>query len=109
MSYQDKPWLKSYSLGPFKLKHSMQPYPEINVYSFLEEAAEKFPKNIACVYADEEITYPDLKDKADRLASALVDFGVKKGNTVASVLPSCPEFIIVDFACMKIGAIHVPL
>ena len=108
-SYQDKPWLKAYFLGPYKLKHSMEPYPEINVYSFLEDSTREYPDNIACVYADEEITYLKLKDKVDRLASAFVDLGVKKGTAVASVLPSCPEFIIVDYACMKIGAIHVPL
>jgi long-chain acyl-CoA synthetase len=108
-SYDDKPWLKAYFLGPYKLKHSMEPYPEINVYSFLEESTKEYPDNIACVYTDEEITYSELKDKVDRLASAFVDLGVKKGNTVASVLPSSPEFIIVDYACMKIGAIHVPL
>ena len=108
-SYEDKPWLKSYSLGPFKLKHSMEPYPEINIYQFLEDAARDYPEVTACVYADEEITYPQLKDKVDRLASALVDLGVSKGTAVATVLPSCPEFIIADYACMKIGAVHVPL
>ncbi|MHA3964456.1 MAG: class I adenylate-forming enzyme family protein [Candidatus Thorarchaeota archaeon SMTZ1-45] len=108
-SYQDKPWLKAYFLGPYKLKHSMEPYPEINVYSFLEESAREYPENIACVYADEEMNYEELKDKVDRLASAFVDLGVRKGDPVATVLPSCPEFIIADYACMKIGAIHVPL
>ncbi len=109
ISYQDKPWLKAYSLGPFKLKQTMEPYPEVNVYSFLEESAKNFPENVACVYLDEEITYTELKDKVDRLASAFIELGVKKGDTVATVLPSCPEFIIADYACMKIGAIHVPL
>ncbi len=108
-SYQDKPWLKAYFLGPYKLKHSMEPYPEINVYTFLEDSAREYPEAVACVYADEEMTYPELKDKVDRLASALVDLGVKKGDPVATVLPSCPEFIIADYACMKIGAVHVPL
>ncbi|MFW9798603.1 MAG: long-chain fatty acid--CoA ligase, partial [Candidatus Thorarchaeota archaeon] len=108
-SYQDKPWLKAYFLGPYKLKHSMEPYPEMNVYSFLENSVQEYPQAIACVYADEEMTYPELKDKVDRLATAFVELGVKKGDTVATVLPSCPEFIIADFACMKVGAIHVPL
>ncbi len=108
-SYQDKPWIKAYFLGPYKLKHSMEPYPEINVYSFLEESTREYPENIACVYADEEMTYEELKDKVDRLASAFVDLGIEKGDPVATVLPSCPEFIIADYACMKIGAIHVPL
>ena len=108
-AYDDKPWLKAYFLGPYKLKHSMEPYPEINVYSFLEESTKEYPDNIACVYADEEMTYLELKDKVDSLASAFVALGIEKGTAVASVLPSCPEFIIVDYACMKIGAIHVPL
>ncbi len=107
--YGEMPWLKSYALGPFKLKHSMEPYPEVNVYSFLENAAEEFPDNIACVYLDEETTYPELKDKVDRLASALERLGVKKGDVVASVLPSCPEVIVVDYACMKLGVVHAPL
>ncbi len=109
LTYKDKPWLKSYSIGPFKLKQSMEPYPKINIYQFLEDSTEKFPNNIACVYADEEITYQDLKLKVDKIASAFVDFGIKKGDCIASVLPSCPEFILTDYAAMKIGAIHVPL
>jgi len=109
MTYANKPWLKSYVVGPFKLKHTMEPYPKMNVYKFLEDSATKYPDNIACVYLDEEITYKDLKLKVDKLANAFIDLGLKKGDTVASVLPSCPEFILVDFAAMKMGAIHVPL
>ncbi|MFW9794414.1 MAG: aldehyde ferredoxin oxidoreductase C-terminal domain-containing protein, partial [Candidatus Thorarchaeota archaeon] len=109
VSSGEKPWLDSYQIGPFKLEHSMAPYPEMNVYKFLEDTAREFPDVVACEYADEEMTYPELKDKVDRLASALIALGVKKGDAVATVLPSCPEFIIVDYAAMKIGAIHVPL
>ena len=109
LTYADKPWLKSYSVGPFKLKHSMEPYPKINVYNFLEESATKFPDNIACIYLEDEITYKDLKLKVDKLANAFIDLGLKKGDTIASILPSCLEFIIVDYAAMKMGAIHVPL
>lgn len=109
MTYADKPWLKSYFIGPFKLKPSMEPYPKMNVYQYLEDSAKNYPENIACVYVDEEITYKDLKLKVDKLANALLDFGLKKGEMIASVLPSCPEFIITDYAAMKIGAVHVPL
>ncbi|KKN56344.1 hypothetical protein LCGC14_0573110 [marine sediment metagenome] len=109
IGYGDKPWLKSYFIGPFKLKKSMEPYPKINIYQFLEESATKFPTNVACVYLDEEITYEELKLKVDKLASALLDFGLSKGDRIASVLPSCPEFIMIDYAAMKIGAVHVPL
>ncbi|MFW9866944.1 MAG: AMP-binding protein [Candidatus Thorarchaeota archaeon] len=109
MTYADKPWLKSYVVGPFKLKHTMEPYPKMNVYKFLEDTVTNYPDNIACVYLDDEITYKDLKLKVDKLANAFTNLGLKKGDTVASVLPSCLEFILVDYAAMKMGAIHVPL
>jgi aldehyde:ferredoxin oxidoreductase len=105
----DRPWLNSYHIGPFKLRHSMTPYPEINVYTFLEDSARNFPDITACEYTDEEFTYQELKLKVDKLASAFVALGVKKGDAIATVLPSCPDFIITDYASMKIGAIHVPL
>ncbi|RDE15894.1 MAG: hypothetical protein C4K49_05460 [Candidatus Thorarchaeota archaeon] len=107
--FGDKPWLSGYQIGPFKLKHSMAPYPEINVYKFLEDSATNFPDIEACEYLDEHLTYHELKMKVDKLASAFVALGVKKGDAIATVLPSCPEFIIADYAAMKIGAIHVPL
>ncbi|MHA2365871.1 MAG: AMP-binding protein [Candidatus Hodarchaeales archaeon] len=109
MTYADKPWLKSYFIGPFKLPKTMEPYPKISVYQFLEDAADKYPDNIACVYLENEITYLELKTKVDKLATALTDMGVKKKDKVVSILPSCPQFIIVDYAIMRLGAIHVPL
>jgi len=107
--YSEKPWLKSYFVGPMKLPHTMAPYPEISVYHFLQEAALNYPDNIACEYLDQKITYSELKLKVDKLATALTHLGVKKSDTIATILPTCPEFIIIDYAIMCIGAIHVPL
>jgi len=101
--------MKSYFIGPMKLPKTMEPYPEISVYQFLVETTKEFPENIACVYLDQQITYKELKDKVDRFATALANLGVKKGKTVATILPTCIEFIIADYAIMCLGAIHVPL
>ncbi len=79
------------------------------VYRFLEDSAEKFPSNVACIYLDIKITYEELKDKVDRLATALAALGVKKGDRVATILPNCPQFIISDYAVMRLGAVHVPV
>ena len=45
LAYSDKPWLKSYFIGPFKLKPSMTPYPKINVYK-LKELLKKYVKTL---------------------------------------------------------------
>ena len=61
MTYADKPWLKSYKLGPYKLDHSLAPYPEEPVYKALDDAAEKHPGQTAVLYLDRKIKYRELK------------------------------------------------
>ena len=109
LTYADKPWKKSYKLGPFKLAETMAPFPEISVYQLLEDSATNFPDSRAINFMDEEITYQELKLQVDKFATALSDLGIKKGDTVATILPNCPQFIICDFAILRLGAIHVPL
>ncbi len=55
------------------------------------------------------MTYKELKLQVDKLATALAELGVKKGDRVATVLPNCPQFIVSDYAILKIGAVHIPI
>ena len=87
----------------------MAPYPEISVYKFLEDSAATFPESKAIYFLDKEITYEELKLQVDKFATALSDLGIKKGDRVATILPNCPQYVISDFAILRIGAIHVPL
>lgn len=105
---EHRPWLKSYQLGPFKLAHSLEPYPEEPLFSFLDQSAEKHPRAAAIDYFGLRITYGELKKLSDSLACALAGFGVKKGDKVATILPSCPQYIIANYAILKTGAAHVP-
>jgi len=104
----DKPWLKGYRLGPYKLAHSLQPYPEGPVYKILDDSAASYPTHVAIDYKDKQITYQQLKLHVDKLATALTELGIKKGDKVTLLLPNCPQFIISDFAVSKVGAVSVP-
>ena len=108
MTYADKPWLKSYKLGPYKLEHSLAPFPEEPVYKVLDDAATKYPGQTAVLFLDRKIRYGELKVLADKLAAALIGLGVQKGDRVCVFLPNCPEFIISDWAILKAGAAMVP-
>lgn len=108
MTYADKPWLKSYKLGPYKLEHSLAPFPEEPVYKVLDDAAAKYPGQTAVLYLERKIRYGELKVLADKLAAALIGLGVQKGDRVCVFLPNCPEFIISDWAILKAGAAMVP-
>lgn len=105
---EKRPWLKSYKLGPYKLDHSLEPYPEASLFSMLDQSAEKHPRATAIEYLGLRTSYSELKKYADSLSNALAAFGVLKGDKVATILPTCPQYIIANFAILKTGAVHVP-
>ena len=52
--------------------------------------------------------YSDLERESNRFANALLNLGVRKGDSVLVVLPRIPEWYFVLLACTKIGAIAMP-
>ncbi len=55
---------------------------------------------------DQFITYQELHDQVCRLANALRESGVKKGDRVCIYMPMIPEAAYAMLACTRIGAIH---
>ncbi len=66
---------------------------------------------LAILYINErgderKLTYYELYREVNKMANALKNLGVKKGETVSMYLPMCPELLISMLACNKIGAVH---
>jgi long-chain acyl-CoA synthetase len=103
----DKPWLKQYDEG---VPHTLE-YPKVPLHWFLEESARKYPQTIATIlpgkFGDTKLTYRELNGLANRLANALIDLGLKKGDRVALYMPNCPQFVIAYAAILKAGGIVV--
>lgn len=108
LTYLDKPWLKSYKLGPYKLDRTLAPYPKEPVFRALDRAAEKYPTQTALLYLGRSMSYLQLRNHVDRLAAALAKLGVQKGDRVCLFLPNCMEFVLGDWATLKAGAAVVP-
>ncbi len=106
--YESKPWLDGYKVGPFKLAKTITRYPIVPLFSFFDETASHFPNRAACLYLGRKITWKELKLYVDKLATALNELGVEKGDKVATILPTSPQFVISDYAILKSGAVHVP-
>jgi len=97
----EKPWLKFYEPGvPEEID-----IPELPLQSLLEEAARDFPDNVAFIFLGQEMTYREVNEQADRLATALANLGIKKGDVVALLLGNMPQFVIAFFGALKAGAI----
>ncbi len=108
MSYLDRPWLKSYTLGPYKLEHSLAPYPQKPVFEILDRIAQEHPNQTAILFQGRELKYHQLKRRADSLANAFKGLGLEKGDRVCLFLPNCPEYVIAYWAVLKAGGIVVP-
>jgi cyclohexanecarboxylate-CoA ligase len=85
------------------------------VDQLLAEAATKAPDKVAIVAdrADREqaprFTYRELESLVGRAASSLLRLGVGRGDVVTVQLPNWWEFVVIAFACSKIGAVMNPV
>ena len=103
--YLAKPWLKFRDpRSPATVEVPLQSVPQI-----FDEAARRAPEKTAVMFYGRGITYGELLDSTDRLACALADLGVKKGDRVALYLLNSPQFIIAYFAVLKCGATVTPI
>lgn len=84
-------------------------YPFNNFYELITFQARKRKKKVALLVDDEKISYGDIFNEANKLASFLQKRGVKEGDKVALFLRNSPEFIYSIFAISKLGAIIVPI
>ncbi len=98
-----EPWLRHYTEGvPEEVDFEEACMPE-----YLERWAVKRPDEDALIFMGYRMSFKDLKDKVDRMARALSDFGVKKGDSVAILLPNTIPCVIGYYAIQKLGAIVV--
>ncbi len=103
ISYASKPWLKSYEKGVPEIIN----YEELTMPDYLERSAKDFPNDTAMVFVGYKMTYRQFKDQVDRFATCLTDFGIKKGDAVAILLPNSIPCVVAYYAILKIGAIVV--
>ena len=96
----NRPWLQHYDRGvPHEAK-----FEDVTVPQFLERAAASYPDATAVVFLNGQLSYRQLKDQVDRLATALAALGVAKDSRVAIQLPNLPQTVIAYYATLRLGA-----
>jgi fatty-acyl-CoA synthase len=63
----------------------------------------------ALVFPDRRQSHAQLNVAARRWAKAFVKQGIKPGDHIGILLPTCPEFVEVMFGAMMAGAVAVPV
>tara|TARA_Y100000588_G_scaffold344362_1_gene390549 strand:+ start:694 stop:2331 length:1638 start_codon:yes stop_codon:yes gene_type:complete len=73
--------------------------------SFIERTARVFPDHTAVVHGDTKRSWIETYQRCIKLASALNRRGIKKGDTVAIMLPNVPAALEAHFGVPMCGAV----
>ena len=101
--YAARPWTRHYDYWVRQhLAYPGRPLADVLTISAIEK-----PDRPATYFLGAQLTFLDLKRRADALAVALMRMGIAKGDRVGIMLPNCPQYIISAFAALRLGAIVV--
>jgi len=79
------------------------------LHELFESTVIRYPHRIAVQCGEQSITYRELEERANRLASYLRKQGVRRENRVALFLPRSEQVYMAMLAVLKSGAAYVPL
>jgi long-chain acyl-CoA synthetase len=81
----------------------------MQVHHFLENSADRFPERPAVWYRGVWTTYAGTNALADKIARALTENGVGRGDRVALLYENSLDFVAAYYAILKVGAVAVAL
>jgi acyl-CoA synthetase (AMP-forming)/AMP-acid ligase II len=73
----------------------------------LKDRIQLHPDRLAQVDGDARMTYGELGEQVDKLATGLLDLGVKPGDKVAMVLPAGNTFPVAMYGIIQMGGVSV--
>ena len=84
-------------------------FQDLTPLSFLDRSAAVYPNKPAVIYNDTTYTYAEFDARVNRLAGALRQAGVRKGDRVAFMVPNIPPMLEGHYGPMRLGAVLVAI
>lgn len=81
----------------------------MSLFEILLEAGTRYPDKLAVICGKDRYTYSQLKERVDKLAMSLQALGIRKNDKIAIIHRNCHRYLEAYFACVKIGAVLVPI
>jgi len=81
----------------------------MNLATNLERSALFFPDRPAVSEAGIEMTYGQLNDRSNRIATGLIKMGVRAGDRIGLCAPNSADWIAFYFGVLKAGAVAITL
>ena len=79
------------------------------IHELFEEQVERTPDKVALVATDKKVTYRELNEEANKIANALIEQGIGKGDIVGLMLPRKSYLLSALFGILKTGAAYLPI
>ncbi|WP_342430936.1 AMP-binding protein [Neobacillus sp. FSL H8-0543] len=81
----------------------------VAIGDIIRRTAAKNPDKTAVVSGEKRLTYKDFNDDCNRFAHYLLDLGLQKGDSVATICGNSWQFLVSIFGIAKAGLIWVPI
>src|SRR5580693_2457599 len=82
----------------------------MNLSDLIARNAAFTPGKPAIIFGGEALSYRALHDRIEQAARALkAEFGVSRGDRVAILSLNRPDYLVLLYACARLGAMLVPL
>src|SRR5262249_39509417 len=98
--YAARPWLNHYD---YWVRPHMN-YPRRPLHEILRITAVEVPDRPATAFLGAHLTFSQIKEQSDKLATALSGLGIAKSDRVGIMLPNCPQYVVAVFAVLRLGA-----
>ncbi len=108
----DIPLLSAHEFNVFihDWKGNQSSYPShISIPTLFEQQVQNNPDACAVIENGLEVTYAELSNRSNRIASGLLQHGIQPGSLVAVRMERGIDLIAVYLAILKVGAAYVPL
>ncbi len=79
------------------------------IHKRFEKQVGETPENIALLASDASLTYGELNQKANRVANALINRGIKANSNVLVMLPRNSKLISAILGVLKAGCAFIPI
>ncbi len=78
-----------------------------NIRKILEDRAQRNADRAFLRFGDRSLSYREFDEQINRVANALYELGIRKGEHIGGLMHNCLEWLIFYFAATKLGAITV--
>jgi len=101
---ESKPWFKKEAGWPDEVPKNID-FPRMTLGEMLRNTARKYPDHKVIWFLDQWVTFRELDEYVDRVASAFHEMGLRKGDVITLLLPNSIQYVVCYYAAARIGAI----